>query len=77
MRPRVEILVTLFCRAGQINWSEGELVSKIQLEAAIEKSGGLRLPNGILPALSPGDVVALLDGTYWIDRDWNVIPIQV
>jgi hypothetical protein len=43
-----------------INWSKlGEVCTKAQLEDAISQSAGQHLPNGLLPALDPGDVLVL------------------
>jgi hypothetical protein len=58
-----------------INWVVGQIASKQQLEDAIAAAAGLRLPNDLLPALDPGDVIEIQEGTYWIDRDWKVLPL--
>lgn len=74
--PNLQMPIPLYWVHDEgINWTRGESVSKAQLEEAINRSGGQRLPNGILPALSPGDVVVLVEGIFWIDRDWIVQPI--
>lgn len=69
--PRLHMAIPLLRNSeGIINWDKGEPVSKAQLEEAINRASGLHLPNEILPALDPGDVVVLADGIFWIDRDW-------
>ncbi len=75
--PRLEMPIPLYWdHIDGINWSKGEPVSKAQLSDAIIRERGLRLPNDILPALDPGDVVILSDGTFWIDRDWMLQPVS-
>lgn len=78
VKPRFELLIRLFYdpRKG-INWIDGEPVSKEQLEAAIDQCRGQRLPNDVLPSLAPGDVVALSDGYFWINGNWEVIELPL
>jgi hypothetical protein len=78
MRPRIQMPISLYFRAGEISWNgnANEPATKKQLESAIDKSRGHCLPNGILPALDPGDVVVLSEGVYWLDRDWKILPIS-
>lgn len=76
VKPNKAMFIPLYCdREGRINWDTGRPVSRIELEEAITASGGSYLPNHILPALDPGDVVILLDGTFWIDRKWQLQPL--
>lgn len=75
VKPNLAMPITLYCnREGEINWDSGRPVSKLDLEQAIVASRGLYLPNHFLPALTPGDVVVLLDGVFWIDREWQLQP---
>lgn len=77
LNPRLQVPITLYWHHSDgINWDRGEPVSKAQLSEAINRSRGLHLPNEILPALDPGDVIVLSDGTYWIDRVWVLQPVS-
>lgn len=76
--PNLQMPIPLYWKHDEgINWSKGEAVTKAQLEQAITQSKGQQLPNGILPALDPGDVVVLQDGDFWIDRNWLLQPVDV
>ena len=50
----------------------GLSLSLPSLQEAIAKSAGEYLPNGIMPSLTPGEVVILAEGEYWITRDWKL-----
>lgn len=50
--------------------------TRIQLEEAIEKSALQKLPNDLLPSLSPGDVIELADGQFWINADWELCNVE-
>lgn len=77
VKPNLQMPIRLFWEALEgINWDKGEPVSKAQLEEAISRSAGLHLPNEILPALDPSDVLVLRDGIFWIDRDWILQPLS-
>ena len=69
--PCIEMPIELYWnnRDG-INWERGEPATKASLEQAIDECRGRHLPNELLPSLSPGDVVVLHDGIFWIDRNW-------
>lgn len=60
-----------------INWDGvGMPATRQQLQDAITRCSGHQLPvANILPPLAPGDVVALADGVYWIDRRWQVMVL--
>jgi hypothetical protein len=76
VNPNRHLLIPLYWHPQEgINWVVGQVVSKQQLEDAITAAAGLRLPNDLLPALDPGDVIEIQEGTYWIDRDWQVLPL--
>ena len=61
-----------------INWNElGKICTLKQIEDAIFQSQNQRLPNGLLPALDPGDVVILAEGEFWITREWKIEPYCV
>lgn len=76
VKPRRHMYIDLYWNTQDgINWDRGEKVSKAQLEVAIKQSAGRRLPNDMLPALDPGDVVVLKEGIFWITRDWQIIPL--
>jgi hypothetical protein len=75
--PRIQMPIALYfdLRDG-INWNErGNRATKADLEAAINRSRGYWVPNEFLPSLSPGDVMDLVEGRFWIDRGWNVQPV--
>jgi hypothetical protein len=74
VRPNIGMPITLYLHLQDgINWNgRGEPATKAQLEKAIDQCRGQHIPNDLLPALDPGDVVVLADGVFWIDRDWNV-----
>lgn len=61
VRPVPQIKIPLWWHAlDGIGWKErGEVCTKTQLEDAILQSAGQYLPNGLLPALDPGDVLIL------------------
>ncbi len=68
VRPVPQIKIPLWWHAlDGIGWKErGEVCTKTQLEDAILQSAGQHLPNGLLPALDPGDVLILAEGEFWI-----------
>ncbi|MGG6295238.1 hypothetical protein ACQ4M4_12685 [Leptolyngbya sp. AN02str] len=75
--PNNAMPIALYWHAHEgINWSKlGAPATRQQLLDAIALSAGFRLPNELLPALCPGDVVVLADGTFWISRNWQVEAI--
>ena len=75
--PILEMPISLYWQHDLgINWWSGEPVTIAQLEDAIEKSSGQRLPNDLLPSLAPGDVVLLKEGRFWIDPEWKIKPLN-
>lgn len=60
-----------------LNWDKGRPAKREELELAIERSRGQRLPNNFLPALDPGDVVILEDGIFWIDSEWKLQSVSL
>lgn len=79
VNPQSYIKIPLWWHAtGGINWNElGEVCSLRQIEEAILQSANQHLPNGLLPALDPSDIVLLAEGEFWIDRDWALKPIAL
>lgn len=79
VKPIFQVPISLwFDEKEGINWNQlGVKATKSQLVSCIKKCGGRRLPNEILPALDPEDVVILQDGIFWIDRDWELKTIDL
>lgn len=76
VQPVPQIKIPLYWHSAEgINWSKlGEMCTLGQIEEAIFQSANQRLPNGLLPALDPGDVVILFEGEFWINREWQLNP---
>lgn len=74
VRPARHMTIPLWWDAIEgINWrAVGVKCTKIQLQEAIQKSAGQQLPNGLLPALAPGDVIELVEGLFWINANWEI-----
>ena len=49
---------------------------KMPIEDAISQSLNQKLPNGLLPALDPGDVLILAEGEFWINCDWKILALK-
>jgi hypothetical protein len=79
IKPIFQVPISLwYDKQNGFDWKPvGEPATKSQLEAGIKKCRGRRLPNEILPALDPEDVVILQDGIFWIDRDWELKLIDL
>lgn len=79
VRPVPQIKIPLWWHTIEgINWNElGKICTVKQIEDAIFQSRSQRLPNGLLPALDPGDVVILAEGEFWITREWKIEPYCV
>lgn len=77
VEPRLNMLIDLYWnnRDG-INWERGEPATKVALEQAIDECRGRRLPNELLPALDPGDVLVLAEGVFWIDKNWGLQELK-
>lgn len=75
VHPVPQIKIQLWWHASEgVNWNGiGEVCTLKQIEDAISQSAGQRLPNGLLPALDPGDVLILAEGEFWINRDWKIL----
>ncbi len=78
IQPARHMVIPLWWDAAEgVNWqATGVKCTRIQLQEAIEKSAGQRLPNDLLPALSPGDVVSLAEGLFWINADWELCNVK-
>ena len=80
IHPRPEIKLHLFWHALEgIYWgnpSSGEICTLARLQDAIARSAGEYLPNGVMCSLSPGEVVILAEGEYWITRELEIEPYQ-
>ncbi len=74
VNPQFHMKIPLWWHAVEgVNWNKsGEICSLKRLEEAILQSADQHLPNGLLPALDPGDLVLLAEGEFWIDRDWEL-----